>query len=109
MVLTSLGHITVHQPLIQAEVLQTNSMAADIFTKASTNEEKWLDVWKVIGHVEPSTLWKSQNSAPSPKDGSGSPMNDKPKNLGKPGDAAAAQVFNRRLVEFCCGEDSKLS
>ena len=84
-------------------------MAADIFTKAFTNKEKWLDVCKPIGHVEPSTLWGSKGSAPSLKGGSGLSMKDIPKNVGKPGVAAAAQVFDRRLVEFCCGEDSKFS
>ena len=86
---------------------ETNSMAADIFTKAFTNKEKWLDVCKPIGHVETSTLWSPKGPAPSLKGGSGATKKDAPKDVGEPSVAAAAPVFDRRLVEFCCGEDSK--
>ena len=107
-----------HEQVVSGAVVlrycDSNKMAADIFTKAFTSAEKWWDVCKLIGQVFPSGSPPVRSRLgqgprePSP----GRPgAIEKGKLLATTTPSAAPTLqtpVNRRLVEFCCGKDSKL-
>jgi hypothetical protein len=71
---------------------KSEDMKADIFTKSFTDPVKWNQNLNIIYHVYPQSNW---NQACKQR-------------AGKP--AAAAQVTNheRLLIEFCCGNNSRI-
>ena len=52
-------HEVCKQPYIDLQYIESAEQAADIFTKAFTEPNKWAMVMKLINHVDEDTFWKA--------------------------------------------------
>ena len=89
-------HEQVEQGNMIVNQCPTAEMAADVLTKAFTNEDKWKHACSLIGHTKLNEIsWTDPRPASSKSE---------PKGPATP----ASQGNTRVIIEFCCGDDYKI-
>jgi len=78
----------------------TRSMCADIFTKAFTERLKWILARKLIGHFKPDELGLSEAKARGSRQSISAILQG--------GGSKPIPKYNRIIIEYCCGPESKL-
>ena len=90
-------HETVSNKTVSVEYIETDLMAADIFTKSFSNAAKWEGLLLLIGHLN--------KGAFVPRSGV---RGETPSVGGKAMTSALLPPPTRRIVEFCCGEEAEM-
>ena len=93
-------------------------MRADIFTKfyPESKSQVWIHNCELIAHIFPEKQWNelSANSLPKKKKPAESTKSNEPNNKSKhkskskTAAAATSEKYDRVIVEFCCGENSRI-
>ena len=92
-------------------ITKSKDTAADIFTKHFLDGEKWREVCSLINVVLPGKGWKRMMQTKPITKTSGANAQRIPQAIAVAATTAAANVglFPKRcLIEFCCGENSRL-
>ena len=99
-------HETVSSKTVTVEYTETDLMAADIFTKSFSNAAKWESLLPLIGH-----LTKGSFVDASGKRGETRSLGRGKETPSKTAEAMSSSLYpspDRRIVEYCCGEESEM-
>jgi len=97
-------HECLEKGLYSIEYCDTKRQAADIFTKAFPNAQRWSHACCLIGLSRPGQFWPAH----LPNLLGGDSARKGAAGKAAPAASGGAQFPQRRIVEFCCGEDSRI-